>query len=287
MAMCQSLLDQAARERRERSSSLCQYDMDKFPRGCCVIINNENFPKDRQRTGAEKDAKALEGLFNDLGFTVIVRENLSLPAVRKLLRIMTKTDHTNSSCLVWIMMSHGSEDGIECSDGDNLDEKELYENFSTRNCPTLNGKPKIFIFQCCRGDRLDKLIEHPLEYPNEVDTTSYKQASSTNKHGMHMSPDKADMITVHATFAGYAAIRIESEGSLFIQTFVKVLRDKRYEKEEFKQQLTVVKKRMAQARYPYSDSPEENPEMIGHVASSDESLTKNLHFYQNPWQNDR
>ena len=171
-------------------------------------------------------------------------------------------------------MSHGSEDEIECSDGDNLNENEVYKNFSIQNHPTLNGKPKIFIFQCCWGDRLNEVIEYALENPIEVDVTSYKQVSTTNKH--RMSVDKANMITVHATIAGYVAIQIEStcKGSSFIKTFVKVLREKRYEKKEFKQQLTVVKKRMGQAWYPYSDSPEENPYMVEQVSSSDENLTK-------------
>ena len=182
-----------------------EYDMDKPRRGYCVIINRD---KDKQRTHSIQDVMALQELFDHLGFTVIQQENISLPAVRKLLHIMASTDHTDSCCLVWIMLSHDSEGRITSSDGKNLDEKELYDSFSAQNCPTLNGKPKIFFLfdsQPQRGQQKNA-FERPLP----------------------------DMITVHSTSPS------ESERSSCIQTFARVLRDENHQKEEFKQQLTTV-----------------------------------------------
>ena len=60
-------------------------------------------------------------------------------------------------------MTHGDERGIYGIDANvDLDEyiikhDEIIEMFSANNCPQLAGKPKIIIFQACRGR---KCISH-------------------------------------------------------------------------------------------------------------------------------
>ncbi len=56
-------------------------------------------------------------------------------------------DHSNNDCLVVVVLSHGAVDGsLEAKDG-SYKRSELYEPFLGNNCPTLRGKPKIFIIQ--------------------------------------------------------------------------------------------------------------------------------------------
>lgn len=56
-----------------------------------------------------------------------------------------------------IIMSHGTNNQVpggytEISgvDGQGLSTEDVVSEFSIENCPAMKGKPKIFIFQCCR-----------------------------------------------------------------------------------------------------------------------------------------
>lgn len=57
---------------------------------------------------------------------------------------------------VVVVMSHGSGNAgkdstkIVTSDGKFMQTSWILEQFTHNNCPALSGKPKIFIFQCCR-----------------------------------------------------------------------------------------------------------------------------------------
>ena len=59
------------------------------------------------------------------------------------------------ACFV-IILSHGSRHGakdvIYSLEGEMLATDEIEEIFSNKNCPDLVRKPKVFIYQACRGD---------------------------------------------------------------------------------------------------------------------------------------
>lgn len=68
----------------------------------------------------------------------------------------------NGDISVVMIMSHGTNKDnnnipvsgsftqIVTYDGKFLDTEEVVAEFSAENCPGMKGKPKIFIFQCCR-----------------------------------------------------------------------------------------------------------------------------------------
>ena len=57
---------------------------------------------------------------------------------------------TMDSCVV-VIMSHGVDDShFVTSDNKRLAYSEVIELFNNQQCPLLQSKPKIFIFQCCR-----------------------------------------------------------------------------------------------------------------------------------------
>lgn len=67
-------------------------------------------------------------------------------------RILAKVD-----CMVLAVLSHGTEDNVICG----VDEKminvidEICPIFSSRKCPSLSGKPKMYILNACRGGELN------------------------------------------------------------------------------------------------------------------------------------
>ncbi|KAL1481716.1 hypothetical protein MTO96_050388, partial [Rhipicephalus appendiculatus] len=49
-------------------------------------------------------------------------------------------------------MSRGDKDTILGVDGEELNlVEDVYEQFNNENCPALQGKPKLFFIQACRG----------------------------------------------------------------------------------------------------------------------------------------
>ena len=68
--------------------------------------------------------------------------------MQSILNLARRTDHTNCNSFVMALMSHGDE-GVIYSTDDCVDIKDFVDLFRGDNCPTLNGKPKIFIFQVC------------------------------------------------------------------------------------------------------------------------------------------
>ena len=55
--------------------------------------------------------------------------------------------------------SHGKEGVVYAADGQSINMEYIYEFFNNRNCPLLQGKPKFFIVQACRGDRPDHGVD--------------------------------------------------------------------------------------------------------------------------------
>ena len=55
-----------------------------------------------------------------------------------------------NSCVV-VLMSHGASGSICGTDDKAVKLKKIQEYFDTKNCPKLNGRPKIFFVQACRN----------------------------------------------------------------------------------------------------------------------------------------
>jgi len=60
--------------------------------------------------------------------------------------VVRKEDHSDSDCLMIVVLSHGEKHKIYCADSDYKPEM-LWDSFTADVCPTLAGKPKIFLIQ--------------------------------------------------------------------------------------------------------------------------------------------
>lgn len=58
-----------------------------------------------------------------------------------------REDHSDADCLVIAIMTHGEKNSIYLSDGSLIPVNSVWEEFEANACPTLAGKPKIFIIQ--------------------------------------------------------------------------------------------------------------------------------------------
>ncbi|XP_021709829.1 caspase-8 [Aedes aegypti] len=182
------------------SSDELKYDLTK-PAG--VVIFHHLFENDpeRIRRGSQHDHKLVIDFFNELNAKVIYSHQD--PKVRKVKTTMEnvrKMDFGAYSCLIIVIMSHGDIKNQICAlDGKyNLDDDIVDP---TRANKSLRGRPKIFIVQACKGQNL---IE-----------------ADCNK----TVPSPSDILICFSTYEGTPAFRIVDEGTYFIQTLIKMLRE--------------------------------------------------------------
>ena len=247
----------------------------------CIVISNQEFPeKKNYREGSEHDISKLKYIFAHLlGFCFIVFNNLTASSVRSLLKAAAKVDFTKHQCFAFAMLSHGDENGITCSDGKPITVDEIRESFSTRNCSTLGGKPKIFIFQCCRGSRTNT-VETISESVGrtESDYLLYYDPPNTP----HAVPDCLDTITIYATNPGHRAYRHENQGSVFIEALLNAFNDYKNEAIDLLRMTT----RMNNTYRRKCIRTRDNPMLVTQVATVESTLTLELYLPTIEWNDD-
>ena len=109
------------------------------PRGICLLINNVPM--------AVKVEKQLKALFNSLFFDVQVRRRLQTLQLYKVAQEFAKKDHSDFDSFVFIIMSLGQDYDISGVDGRKASLEHMMTEYTSTNCPTLQGKPKLFFVQ--------------------------------------------------------------------------------------------------------------------------------------------
>jgi len=104
---------------------------------------------------------------------------------------------------------------IFCEDADYRPE-DLWNPFTADRCPSLAGKPKIFLIQACRGDQLDAGTMLKRTSRTQVDSFSQQEKN-------YVVPNRADFLVVFSTVPGYYSWRNTTDGSWFIQSIVRTL----------------------------------------------------------------
>jgi hypothetical protein len=155
MDVNQELLVKPANEFHEESENV--YSMKHKPRGFCMIINNYKGDNDEMfsdRAGSIIDRKSLEFVFSQLGFKVIVHENLNAHDMKLKCSDLSQDKEMNKhDALAVIFLSHGDNGEIIGVDGKSVEVEELLEFFNNDECDYLKGKPKMFFVSACRGSK--------------------------------------------------------------------------------------------------------------------------------------
>lgn len=82
--------------------------------------------------------------------------------MRGLCKDIAGKDHTKYDCLLFAVLTHGTKGKLYGTDGKLVPVEEITELFSGNKCPSLIGKPKIFLLQACRGERKDKGVKYDM-----------------------------------------------------------------------------------------------------------------------------
>ncbi|XP_057365813.1 uncharacterized protein LOC130686695 [Daphnia carinata] len=212
------------------------YDSNKP--GLCVIFNQEYFSALPHRAGSEHDWTNLKCIFLKLGFDVVVHHDLMSYDIKGEMEKLAARDFSQYGCLVVCLLSHGIENAIAGFDGHYVNINKLKYKFSYNFCPSLYGKPKIFIVQACQGDLEQSQTQVvPLTFPgsdsaegNKESTVLLSPASAVIKYisncfksfnvtedKLNRNPPIMDFMTIKSTIPGFVSLRNACTGTYFIQ----------------------------------------------------------------------
>ncbi|CAG7826807.1 unnamed protein product [Allacma fusca] len=209
------------------------YNMDHPDRGKAIIFNFDKWDNTTlpaltlsPREGSTKDKNDLKNCLEDLDFDVHTHDNLDTHQFWDRLRELRDEDHRLRDCLVVAIMTHGEKNHIYVKDGTLIPVNLIWEEFEADKCPTLAGKPKIFIIQACRGSSYDNGTrlygsQEFIPSPRHNDVTDAAAFS-------YVIPNAADIFVAFSCPLGQYSWRNRYEGSWFIQAVCKVLREEAY-----------------------------------------------------------
>ncbi|XP_078022358.1 caspase-6-like isoform X3 [Epinephelus lanceolatus] len=219
-----------------------EYKMDNKRRGLALIFNQERFLYYKERRGTEADRDNLEKRLMELNFEVKTYNDLRQVKVLGRLKEAAEADHSDADCFLLVFLSHGEKDHVKTYD-DKISIEDITSLFKGDKCRSLVGKPKIFIFQACRGQMYDDPVtacggaggaHSVLETNEEV----------VEAGGVHTLPAGADFIMCYSVAEGYFSLRETIKGSWYIQDLCELLQE--YGNSlEFAELLTMVNRKVS------------------------------------------
>ncbi len=123
------------------------YKMDSDSRGLCVIVNNFF------TIGTFKETQRLQNIFRQLKFGVIMKKNLCMEKLVSLMCNISKKEETSKyDAFLFYLIARGNQNGAVYGFDDlPLPIDEIINFYFDGNCPMLEGKPRIFLINCCES----------------------------------------------------------------------------------------------------------------------------------------
>ncbi|KAE8630548.1 hypothetical protein XENTR_v10000869 [Xenopus tropicalis] len=229
-----------------------EYKMTHKRRGLALIFNHEDFYWQLRlgsRRGTNTDSMNLNRILTDLGFDVQNYYNLRTLDILEKIQEASTADHSNADCFLCVFLSHGEDRHIYSYDS-LIDIQELTNSFKGDKCESLVGKPKIFIFQACRGEKHD----NPVLPTDETDSVTLTNITEVDAASLYTLPAGADFIMCYSVAEGYYSHRETVNGSWYIQDLCEVLKAHAASL-EFTEILTLVNRKVSQRSVEFCNDP--------------------------------
>ncbi|XP_054448560.1 LOW QUALITY PROTEIN: inactive caspase-12-like [Pteronotus mesoamericanus] len=190
-----------------------------------LIICNKEFDHLSNRYGSEVDLSGMQDLLESLGYSVVVKMNLTaLEMETALLQFAARQEHRSSDSTFLVFMSHGILEGI-CGtkhterEPDILHDDTIFQIFNNRNCQSLRDKPKIIIMQACRGrgDGTVWVADMGRSFAYRDDHTFQCHIWSDAVTKTHV---EKDFIAFKSSTPHNSSWRMSTSGSLFISQII-------------------------------------------------------------------
>lgn len=194
------------------------YPMTANTKGYAVIITIMEFENLPVLKGMKTyDTESCLKTFTMLKFKIKECKVAKREAILKYLDTIAKEDHTDYSCIVLFVGSHGGNGFVACSDF-NIKTGEGVISFKTLvdiflNVKSLQNKPKLLFFDCCR----EHVKGSPVSLRDVEPITTYNQVDEMQGHYRHV-------------FIGFASISGEPswnglQGGIYTQALTKCLQE--------------------------------------------------------------
>ncbi|EFX71257.1 hypothetical protein DAPPUDRAFT_309167 [Daphnia pulex] len=236
--------------------------MDHEKRGYALIFSHENFDSNLEldpRPGSHKTAEKLKEALTKLKLEAEIFSDFTYEEIKTKVNDLCsrEEDLRKSDCILIIVMTHGLFNDHLYSKDTHYPSNNLPPFFTTKQCPSLAGKPKLFIFQACRGDLQDtgtKVVMQSTKRQTDGPKSSYKL------------PAHADFLTACSTAPRHTAFR-----EPFIEAFCEELSSQEVKegKIDFLSMLTNVQRKVA------LETNEDGKKQIPSVTST---LTRKIFF---------
>ncbi|XP_044890203.1 caspase-10 isoform X2 [Felis catus] len=195
------------------------YRMDRKHRGHCVVVNNHSFTSLSDRPGTHRDAECLERVFQWLGFSVHIYNNVTKGRLDEVLKeYKSHPGHADGDCFVFCVLTHGKFGAVYSSDEALVPIREIMSHFTAQQCPGLAHKPKLFFIQACQGEEIQPSVSI------EADAVNSEHSPPTPSL-LASVPSDADFLLGLATVPGYVSFRHVEEGSWYIQSLYNNLKN--------------------------------------------------------------
>ncbi|XP_033226617.1 caspase-1-like isoform X2 [Belonocnema kinseyi] len=246
------------------------YNMNHKNRGKCVVFNHEIFDTGfDNREGSSYDAKRIERTFKNLEFTVEIHDNLKHSDILEKIETLQQEDHSENDCICIFILTHGLNNDLICAKDVAYSSDNIWKPFTAEKCTSLAGKPKIFFFQACRGDKLDSgILLQRSAVRTETDSaiTSYK------------IPTHADFLIAHSTVQGFFSWRNPEEGTWYIKCLCEII-DEYADSTDFVKMLTMTARKVATEYESFHDLNLAQHEQK-QVPSLTSMLIRDLYFFK-------
>ncbi|XP_021782180.1 LOW QUALITY PROTEIN: caspase-12 [Papio anubis] len=201
-------------------------DEERGPNTPGLIICNKEFHYLLNRNGSELDLLGMQDLLENLGYSVVIEENLTAQEMETALRqFAARPEHQSSDSTFLVFMSHGILNGI-CGtkhwdqEPDVLHDDTIFEIFNNRNCRSLRDKPKVIIMQACRGSGAGIVWFTTDSGKASADTHGQLLQSSICNDAVTKAHVEKDFIAFKSSTPHNVSWRHEISGSVFISQII-------------------------------------------------------------------
>ncbi|XP_037783306.1 uncharacterized protein LOC119579510 isoform X2 [Penaeus monodon] len=186
------------------------YDTTATPRGLVLILNYNRFHNQPHMTreGSHADIANLKNLCSQMGYEELVHCDLTKrQTIAALTRFRNQERLKSVGCALVAIMSHGiGTHTFYSSDMESISVNEVQNLFLDQQCPNLRNKPKIFLFNFCRG----------INIPAPMETDAVRE------------PPR-NMICLYSTTESFLSYRDKVRGCPFIIAICEVLANHAHE----------------------------------------------------------
>ncbi|CAO4372155.1 unnamed protein product [Caenorhabditis nigoni] len=181
----------------------------------CLVIYNPEFKNGECDDGILADLENVYGLFQNLNFKMYRCSNQTAEGIRQKIKKFAELSNHGDAALL-IVLTHGDSKGVMGVDKQYFDPMSIFDLLGPEKAPALAGKPKIVLYEHCRGSSEDR----GFAIVNDDDDDEVQRANETiGLDGKSQSwiPKNADFLINFSTSTGQSSFANKVYGSKHMQ----------------------------------------------------------------------